>query len=188
MKLRILLILFLFLSSCAQIPTESIKLNQLVYTNISDIQEKHINLAHEYFALKIQIFDSWFVQEYEPAYRANYEKIWNAKNPNDRLDLNKDTHRQSYVQDSIAEYEELVGRIKVLEQDLVNELNAGYSDVLAANEAVTKLLESAKSINESQKKLWNETVGKIIPKLEVEKIDKAVKEIQDKALAALGAS
>lgn len=184
--LFILLLLLLIFTGCAQIPHEAIKLNQLVHTNIEDIHNKHVNLTRDYFRLRVELFDEWFIDEYEPEYYSNYVKIWNSKNPTNLFDHSNDSHRGLYTQDSIAEHESYIKKIKKLEEDLIKKLDAGYTDILAANDAVTKLLESAKAVTDSQKNLWNKTVGQVIPSVEAEKIEKKIEKIQNKAFKDIG--
>ena len=187
MKLKCLcLILILAPTGCVRVPVQSIKLNQIVHDNIQDLHQKHVNLVHEYFKLKIELFDNWFLTTYEPAYKRNYEKVWNEKRPNETFNLAKDSHRQQYVQDSIAVYEDSLSEIKALEQNLIAELDRGYSDIVRANETVTALLESAKKLTDAERELWNGTVGKLFPTFEAGKIDKKIEEIQNKAIIAVG--
>jgi hypothetical protein len=180
------IILLLLLTGCVKVPVQSIKLNQIIHDNIQDLHQKHVNLVHEYFKLRLKLFDDWFLQKYEPAFKTNYQKVWNEKHQSDPFNLANDAHRKQYVQDSIAEYDDLVSQIKTVEGELVQRLDTGYSDVVRANETVTALLESAKSLTDEERNLWNNTVGKLFPPFEAEKIDAAIKQIQDKAITLIG--
>ena len=176
---------FSTLTSCLRIPAEAIEINTIVTARILDAKQKHVNLVNEYFKLKIEAFDSWFLSTYEPAHKVNYAKVWNKENPNDSFDINNEEHRSRYVADSIAEYEELTDQIEVTKETLVTALDTAYTDMAAANEAIGRLLQSAKALTDAQRVAWNNTVGKLIPALNSDTIDKEISEIQELALGRL---
>lgn len=177
--------LVLCVTACANVPVESIRLNQIVNSNLADLHQKHTNLVHEYFNLKVEQFDEWYLRVYEPAYLKNYEKVWNKKFPNDPFDLKKMEHRRLYVQDAIAEHEDLVAKVKAPEHEFIKELDEAYASTGKANEAVTTLLKSASSLTEAEKKAWNDSAGKLFPSLDSGTIERRIKSVQDTALAAL---
>jgi hypothetical protein len=168
-----------------RIPAEAITLNGIVTTNIRDVHQKHLNLVDEYFKLKVEVFDFWFVSTYEPAYKANYETSWNTALPDDPFDISKDAHRNQYVADSIVEYEEFVEQINTLKVDLATQLDKAYADMANANDTVGTLLQSAKALTDAQRQAWNDTAGKLVPALGSDRIDQAITSIQKSALAGL---
>jgi hypothetical protein len=172
-------------TGCLHIPAESIKLNQTVKANMIDFRQKHIALAHTYFRAKREQFDDWFLRAYEPRYLENYKKVFQQKN-GVPFDLSKSEHRSLYVQDSIAEHDELIAQIGIVESDLVKALDEGYGNLLAANEAVTALLQSSKNLTDAQKQFYDQTIGKLIPPLEADKVDAKIRDLQAKALQAVG--
>ena len=184
-RLVLALACFLTLTSCLRIPAEALKLNEIVTTNIRDVREKHLNLVDEYFKLKIEVFDSWFVSTYEPAYKTNYKKVWDELRPSDPFDISKDAHRNQYVADSIAEYEELTGQINALKADLAARLDTAYKDMASANDTVGTLLQSAKALSDAQRDAWNQSAGTLVPPLNSDRIDQTINSIQNSALAGL---
>jgi hypothetical protein len=185
MKRWLTVALVLCLTACANVPVESIRLNQIVNSNLADLHKKHTSLVHEYFNLKVEQFDEWYLRVYEPAFRQNYEKVWKAKFPNDPFDFKKEDHRRRYMQDAIAEHEELVAKVKAPEQEFIKALDDAYADTAKANEAVTNLLKSAGSLSEAEKKAWNDNAGKLFPQLDSANIDRRIRSIQDSAMGLL---
>lgn len=185
MKQLLICLMLVGSAGCANIPTESITLNQSVSANISRLHQNHANAVREFFRLKREAFDGWYMDTYEPSYYSNFESAWNGSRQN-AFDISDDTHRLEYVQNSIAEYEELVGQIDDLEMSLLGDLEIVYLSLVQQNDAVTQLLQSAVELNESHKRLWDSTVGSLLPSLEADKIDDAITKIQSGAIAALG--
>ena len=186
MKKCLLVLALSLLTSCIHIPAEAIKLNQIVQFNLQDLHLKHVQLVNAYFSLKVKQFDIWFSNIYEPAYQTNYKKIWNLQRPADPFDLNKDSHRRQYVQDSIVTYDEFLSRIRQMQDELVRKLDAGYADMSSANSAVTALLKSSKNVTDEQRRIWDQTAGRLIPALDSNKIDDDIKRLQQTVLGPLG--
>jgi hypothetical protein len=173
-------------TSCLHIPAESIKLNQTVKANMIDFRQKHIELAHAYFRLRRDRFDEWFLTTYEPRFFENYKKAFQQER-GIPFDSSNAEHRTSYMKNSIAEYDELIGELNKIESELVNSLDEGYGKLVDANDAVTALLESSKNLTDAQKQFYDQTVGKLIPPLEADKVDAKIVDLQNKALQILGA-
>jgi hypothetical protein len=66
-------------TSCIKTPPESIQVNELLRASLIDTRQKHIELAHKFFESRREQFDEWWLREYEPAYFANYKKVFQAK-------------------------------------------------------------------------------------------------------------
>lgn len=173
-------------TGCVKIPAESIKLNQLVKTNLIDIHQKHKNLVHAYFELKIEIFDSWFLEKYAPAYLKSLSQKWDEDHQTNPFDISKPECREAYTRGSIAEYEYFVGQIHDEEQKLDKALDDAYNNLIIANDAVTDLLQSNKALSDEQRRLYNNTAGKLIPSFDPERISESIKKIGEDRLKKLG--
>lgn len=185
MKKCLFILALTLLTSCIHIPAEAIKLNQIVQSNIQDLHQKHVQLVNAYFTLKMKQFDIWFSNIYEPAYQENYKKIWNQQRPADPFDLNKDSHRRQYVQDSIVTYDDFLSQVRQMQDDLIKKLDTGYADMSSANAAVTDLLKSSKAVTDEQRRMWNQTAGRLIPALDTTRIDSDIKKLQQTVLGPL---
>jgi hypothetical protein len=172
-------------AGCIKIPPESIQLNELLRSSLIDTRQKHIELAHKFFESRREQFDEWWLREYEPAYFANYKKIFQTKTGR-AYDPNSQSDHQLYVRDSIAEYSEMVSEIGRMEMEMVRALDTRYGDMVRSNEAVSQLLSSAKNLSEAQKQLYNQTLGQAIPQLEADKVDGRIRDLQNKAANAIG--
>lgn len=168
-----------------KIVNESIAVNRTVHENVSDLRAKHVALVNAFFDLKREAFDAWFLDTYEPAYQENYAKVWAEQNDGHTFDISKAEHRQSYVQDIITEYDGFMAEIRAVEQELIAALETAYTDVLAANEAVTNLLVSAKAVSEAQRNLWDSTVGRVFPEFNASGIEQKVCQVRAAALRAV---
>jgi len=84
-----------------------------------------------------------------------------------------------------AEYEGLVKKIKSQQEELEKQIKAFYQKTLEGNKAVTNLLSSKYKNEKALKKLYNDTVGKTIPSLNLQAIDKSIEDIQEKAIILL---
>lgn len=186
MRLIGIMIVLVLLVGCAHLPPEAVRLNQMVNAGLGDMHEKHVALAHAFFRLKQDELDRWFLSTYEPAFRANYEKVWNEKRPGDKFDFAKPSHRSQYVQDVIAEHEEFANKLRKSETDLVTALDTSYADLTRANAAVTDVVQSATAVSDAQKQLWNQTLGTKFPQLQVDKLDQELTKLQSDAIKAIG--
>jgi len=176
----------LIASACGPtIGKESIAVNRTVHENISDVRTKHAALVNAFFDLKREAFDAWFLETYEPAYQTNYATEWARLNGGQVFDLTTPAHRRQYVQDVIAEYEEFITEIDAIEQELLAALNTAYTDVLAANEAVTNLLVSAKAVSDAERDLWDSTVGRVFPDFTANEVERKLCEARVTALNSL---
>jgi hypothetical protein len=169
------------------VPAESVRLNQAVGGRLDDLRQRHVSLARSWLDLRREQFDDWFMAEYEPAFRRQYASAWMARRGAAFDAADEPSHRQ-YTRDVIAEYEELASQVRESEQQFLSRLDAGYADATQANAAVGALLQSATDLHEADRRLWDGSVGRVLPGARGEALDRTLENLQAAALVALGGS
>jgi len=170
---------------CARVPAESVRLNQAVGGRLDDLRQRHVNLARSWLDLRREKFDDWFMADYEPAFRKQYAAAWMARRGVAFDPTDEPSHRQ-YTRDVIAEYEELAAQLRESEQQYLSRLDAGYADASQANAAVGALLQSAVELHEADRRVWDASVGRVVPGARAEALARTLEELQATALRALG--
>jgi hypothetical protein len=146
--------------------------------------ERHVALARAYLDLKREKFDDWFLAEYEPQFFRNYTLAW-AERRGGALDLADDVGRRSYARDVIAEYDSLASQLRESREQFLSRLDAGYAETAQANAAVGALLRSAVAVHEADRWLWDKSVGRAVPGLRAENLDRVLEDLQSSALRGL---
>jgi hypothetical protein len=172
-------------SGCARVPAESVRLSQAVGGRLDDLRQRHVSLARSWLHVRREKFDDWFMSEYEPAFRQQYAAAWTARR-GAHFDLADDASHRQYTRDVIAEYEELAAQLRESEQQYLSRLDAGYADASRANAAVGALLGSALDLHESERRVWDGSIGRVLPGARAEALDRTLEELQATALRALG--
>jgi hypothetical protein len=170
------------LAGCLRIPAEGVQLNKRVSERVIQAKDRHVALARGYFRLKKEQLEEWFLSTYEPKYRENFIKLWNETYPNDKFDPSKPEHHRRYVRNSIGAYNQLADELDRAESELVAALEDDYKATAGANDAVGKLLVSAKKNNDMYRAYYEDVAKKAGPAFSLDSIDKKLKQIEEKAM------
>jgi PBP1b-binding outer membrane lipoprotein LpoB len=143
-----LTITILLLGGCANIPAESVKLNNLVSQGITSIHQSNINFVNQYFTSKKngidkfehQALDNFFSilanasakPEAPKLEKADFEKI---KQQIDRIHSQGNSFRNELEQSRLL---------------IIESLQSEYNALLSANNSVSSILQSAVDVDQAR--------------------------------------
>jgi len=137
----------LTLGGCANIPAESVALNQEVGRGIAESRERHVNLVNVYFRAKSEQVDDWIENRYLAEYLRNIQA--ELKKAGQSTVLTPEQLRD-VLKDVIAERDQKQADLEKTRVLLLERIETHYAGLVQANAAVTALLQSAVSVRESQ--------------------------------------
>ncbi len=174
----LLLAAIVLLTGCASVPPEAVQLNASVTQALQDLRTKHENLVNAYFGTRVESFDRFFLQTYLPEYEQAQRNAW-PQVYGIAFDPDNPAHRAELTGNTIAEYEDLVGQIRALERQFLQELDAAYTSLIRANETVTALLVSGNRLGQSESAIVATAAG-FVPGLDTAEIDRRIDEIANR--------
>lgn len=179
------------MSGCATVPREASDLSVKLMGMISSTRDTHIATVHLYFDQKRKQIDDFIDKEWLPDFANNVfavdavQKEWlrvvASNDKKQRLDFL--VHIGPMLQTKINDQrKKLMAPIDEAETDVVGQLNARYNSMLAANAALTGLLQAHADLGEEQQKIMSALdPGNKLPQAldEVETITAKITEVKD---------
>ena len=169
-----ILIILLTISSCAQVPKESIELSNTVGRDLEEVHRAHRALADLYFDSIEQEINRFIDNEYRPSYvklfAENFQltdkiTIILANKPDDLLIV-----MQKFVEiamrDVDAKRNELLSGIQDQRRKVISEIDDSYRKIQAAHAVITGHLASVRKVHDAQAEILKEVgVGDLREKL-----------------------
>lgn len=156
-----LIILSLFITSCASIPKEAPVLSQQLKSEIQELENSHLNLVHSFFELKRKNVKNYINDIWLPRFAENYFKqneissMWDfvvdEASAEDRLQFILITAPELQKQINL-QYDNMIEPLNKLEYQLEQALREKYSNVKGINNTITSFLISASEIDENRQR------------------------------------
>lgn len=173
---NLIVALVLAISSCVQIPQESIKLSKMLGEDLKEIQQSHISLVNlHYDDLENNI--NAFVDDVYAPYQISKLVGADIQDMKDGLDdtlsgmlaaapNDSDAAKNAFefmdffvrmVRDEIENYRsDLLNPIQKQRREILNQLHISYGNVMSANASITAHLSSIKKVKDAQNDLLNQ--------------------------------
>lgn len=177
-KLMIVLVGLMF-AGCASVPPQVAQTHQKELEIIQELQKTHLAMVDVYVDQKQAEFETFYFQEYGPAYYKNWLESFAQKNGRN-YEPAKDF--PLLYNDLTAEYLDTIKPIEQIRSDLKDSVNTEYSNAFAAHEAVGKWLENLKKLTEAQSTAADSILSGVRPGLSLDKVDVAIKTARNTAL------
>lgn len=161
----------LLATGCLKAPVQIGELHAMGGQSLQSLQASHIAMIDAFVDERVQRFDTFFFEQYGPAYFVHWKKRF------------PEVHGRPYDEardfsvlysDLVAEYEELTLPFDTLRVVLKAAVAAEYSNALAAHTAVHDWISSAQKLNDSQKAMANRVLAFARRDLTIETIDATV--------------
>ncbi len=156
-----LIILSLFLDSCASIPKEAPVLSEQLKTEIQELENSHLSLVHSFFELKRKNVKDYINEIWLPRFAENYFKqkeissMWDfvvdEASAEDRLQFILITAPELQKQINL-QYDNMIEPLNKLEYQLEQALREKYSNVKGINNTITSFLISASKVDENRQR------------------------------------
>lgn len=164
---KIMALLFVFVTGCAQVPEQSVELSATVGRDVAAIKESHIALVNIYYDNLITNINQFVDDVYLP-YQIQktledgdireplMDSIQNASRPDDSGKEQKNAFEflkifHTIVYTEVEDYRKLkLAPVLKQKQDLLTNIDKAYSQVLYANQIVTGHLSSIVKVHDAQ--------------------------------------
>ena len=144
----IFLILILSGFGCTSIPPESAKLSNMIGRMIVNAKTSHMILVNKHFDRLSDDANRFMVNEYKPAYLGNLRKIMKRDDPNFR-ELTTEQYDQA-MDRLLAIRLKWISEVQKSRRELLDSLEEYYKVMLAANDEITHLLNTALGLEEAR--------------------------------------
>ncbi|BBE16296.1 hypothetical protein AQPE_0433 [Aquipluma nitroreducens] len=152
-------ILGIFLTGCATIPKQSASLSEELGYKLTNIEQSHVQLLHNFFEQKRNTVEEFIVEEWIPVYSEQYfskpsvENKWNeivsSGNKEDRLKFI--TIVGPVLLNQINEQrQKLLQPLNDLEKEIEQKIRNEYNSARSINNALTSFLQSAVKVEENR--------------------------------------
>lgn len=183
MKRVMMILLGLLLAGCVSVPPQVAQLHQKEQEIIQELQRAHLALAEAYMDQKLAEFETFYFQEYGPAYRENWMESFKEEIGRD-YDPAQDFPR--FYEDLTAEYQEAVEPLKQMRSDLKAAIETEYGNAIAAHQAVGGWMDSLKALTDAQRAAVNSILNAAKPGLSLDAIDSGFNTAEEAAKERLG--
>lgn len=164
---KIMALLFVFVTGCAQVPEQSVELSATVGRDVAAIKESHIALVNIYYDNLITNINQFVDDVYLP-YQIQktledgdireplMDSIQNASRPDDSGKEQKNAFEfmkifHTIVYTEVEDYRKLkLAPVLKQKQDMLTNIDKAYSQVLYANQIVTGHLSSIVKVHDAQ--------------------------------------
>jgi hypothetical protein len=183
MKKLMMITIGLFLAGCVSVPPKVAQLHQKEQEVIQELQKSHLALAEAYIDQKLVAFETFYFQQYAPAYRQNWMESFKQKAGRD-YDPAQDFSR--FYEDLTAEYLEVVEPLNQMRADLKAAIETEYGNALAANEAVGNWLEGLQKLTDAQRAVVDSILSAAKPGMSLDAIDSGFNAAKEAAKEQMG--
>lgn len=183
MKKLMMITIGLFMLGCASVPPQVAQTHQKELEIIQELQKTHLAMVDAYVDQKLAEFETFYFQEYGPAYYKNWMESFKETNGRE-YDQAKDFPR--FYEDLTAEYLEVVEPLNQMRSNLKAAIETEYGNALAAHEAVGNWLESLKTLTDAQRAAVDSILSAAKPGLSLNAIDEGFNTAKEAAKERLG--
>ena len=177
MKTLMMIPIALFLAGCVSVPPQVAQLHQREQEIVQELQKSHLALVNAYIDHKLAEFETFYFQQYGPAYRENWMEGF--KDAHGR-DYDPEQDFALFYEDLTAEYLEVVEPLNQMRSDLKAAIETEYGNALAAHESVGVWLDSLKTLTDVQRTAVDSLLSAAKPGLSLESFDHGFRAAEEK--------
>lgn len=164
------ILITMIITGCASVPKESVELNNIIGQALTKQHESQVSLVNQYFALKRERIDEFIQQTYTPKIIENARIA--MKN-----DGKKDFDNQGVIELLKIVLKKQLAMQKELEESrlfILEKIEQDYLEVALGNKAITQLLQSLVSVQESKQNFVRVIETTTNNKLDLSTIDSTI--------------
>ena len=182
----ILMACLLSIGSCISVPKEASQLSQLIGQDLTSIHQSYINLVRTHFNTLRELSKNYLDHVWTPTFLKEFietgKLVERASGDDPKLVLDKVHGWTIVAQEFIDEKrKELLDPINKDEENLINDIDSAFYNLIAANTSLTAYLKS----NEKLKKVQDELLDQAGLKKLRDSINKQLIEASKKSQKAL---
>lgn len=179
MKKLMMIPLGLLMAGCVSVPPQVAQTHQKELEIIQELQKTHLALVDAYVDQKRAEFETFYFQEYGPAYYKNWMEAF-KESTGRAFDPTKDF--PLLYNDLVAEYLDVSAPIEKIRSELRAAIEAEYGNALTAHEAVGEWMENLKTLTDAQRAAVDSVLSGAHEGLSLDKVDAVVKSTKEAAL------
>jgi hypothetical protein len=172
--MKYLLIICLFLSSCARVPIQSVELSEALREETERMHRINLALVDKLLHEKVYQVNEFIIKEYTPQFIENFKAGVEKKFPGTDFKADfKDLMLAAYPQIN-ATKDSMVYVLQQQKALVVDKLNADYAAFTAAYLEMQNLLRSAAKVNEKRTEVFQQIKTLTKNRVDLESVDAAI--------------